>query len=169
MAGPPPKKSKKGLLFAGLGCVLLLIIGCIVTAWLVCAAANEGAEQLGTSFQAEASRISLVFALGGLRMSCTSDPSGAGTSEYLHPNVAASLQGQACQVTDATIDAFGDAQRSQAQMLPGTGDESYANNVGVDPAQCTRFTSGSAKIIGCSLGDAMGFKIIHLENLASVQ
>lgn len=163
----PPKKSKKPLIFAGIGCLFLLLVTCIGGSIWVCSAAEDASQEFGNSFQAEAARIPLTFALGGIKMSCTTDASGAGTASYFHPSAAAQLQSQACQVTDATIDAFGDANRSQAQMLANTDQASRAEALGLDPAQCTRFTSGSAAIIGCSAAD--DWQIIHLENLAAVQ
>jgi hypothetical protein len=146
-----------------------LIISCIVGTWLMCAAAEKGANQLGGQMGAELNRISLTFTLGGVQMSCTSDPSGAGAATYFHPQVAAQYQSQACQVTNTTVEAFSDANRSRAEMLPGTDDESRATSLGLDPAQCTRFVSGSAKVVACNMGDTEGFKIIHLENPGSVQ
>lgn len=165
----PPKKSKKGLIFGLLGCLFLLLIGCIVGGYLACKAAEEGAQQMGSSVGAELNRIPLTFTLGGIQMSCTGDPSGASAVTYFHPSVASQYQSQACQITNTTVEAFNDANRSQAQMLNGTEDEGHATALGLDPTQCTRFTSGAAKIIACNISDAEGFKIIYMENPGSVQ
>jgi hypothetical protein len=142
--------------------------GCMAWAMIAAPSAGEyGSVGSGSSLMAEANRIPLSFALSGIKLSCLGDPSGAGAANYFHDAAFGSLQAQACQVTDDTANAFGDANRSQAQGLSGTADESRATAFGVDASQCTLFTSGAAKIIGCTVND--DFRIVHMENVASVQ
>lgn len=135
--------------------------------------AEEVTSELGNEFGAELTRISLSLALSSMKVSCASDPSGAGTSNWFVPSVAPQYQPQACQVTDATLEAFsrnctqGQMPCSTAASLAGTGDESRAAAAGVDVGQCYVYSSGSAKIIGCSLDT--GYKLIHIENPAAVQ
>ncbi len=174
MAGPPQKKDNTKLwLGIGGGCLLAIILGC-VGGWYYCKMkAEEVTSELGGEFGAEVTRISLSLALSSMKVSCASDPSGAGTSNWFAPSVAATYQGSACQVTDATLEAFsrncntGQMPCSSAGALAGTADESRAAAAGVDASQCYVYQSGSAKIVGCGLDT--GYKIIHIENLGAVQ
>ncbi len=163
----------------GIGCLIASILGC-VGGWYFCKMKTEEAmEQLGgleggfEQLGAEINRLSAVAQLGSIRVSCQTDPSGAGATQSFHPTVAARYQGEACKVNDKTIEAFGrnctSGQRpcSEAAMLSMTGDTGYANAVGADPASCFSYTSGTAKLIGCQA--ATGFQIVHIENLGGVQ
>jgi len=136
------------------------------------APANPGSslQQLG----AEMSRLSLVFVVGGVRMSCAMDSSGAGTARYFHPDVAAQYTATACQLdSDRVADAFsrgcdqGATPCSDVQVLAGTEDASRASALGLDLNRCFRYTSGQAKLIACTVDE--GMKIIHLENPSAVQ
>lgn len=173
MAPAPKKDNTKLWLGIGGGCLLAIILGC-VGGWYYCKMkAEEVTGAVGNELGAELTRISLSLALSSMKVSCGSDPSGAGTSNWFAPSVGPQYQAQACQVTDATVTAFGrncnqgQMPCSTAGVLAGTGDESRAAAAGVDVSQCYVYTSGSAKIIGCSLDT--GYKIIHLENLGAVQ
>ena len=174
MAPAPAKKDNTKLwLGIGGGCLLAVILGC-VGGWYYCKMkAEEVTSELGGELGAELSRVSLTFSLSGMKLSCASDPSGAATSNYFVPQVASQYQGQACQITDAAIEAFGRGCNtgqmpcSTAASLAGSADESRAAAAGVDASQCFVYTSGQAKIIGCTLDT--GFKFIHLENVAAVQ
>ncbi|HJL30035.1 MAG TPA: hypothetical protein RMI62_13250, partial [Polyangiaceae bacterium LLY-WYZ-15_(1-7)] len=164
------KKSKVGMWIGiGVGCLVLAFAVVFGSCWYCKSKVEEGMTAAG----AELSRISLSFALSGIKLSCVGDPSGAGASNYFHPQVFSQYQGVACQVNDQVIDAFGTACNqgqqpcSNAQMISGTADESRATDLGLNVAQCYVYTSGQAKIVGCS-GD-QGFKIIHMENVTAVQ
>jgi hypothetical protein len=167
--GAPPggekKKSKTGLIIGGC-CVLLLLIGCGVGGYMYWAA-QQAATSLGTSIEVEANRISLSLALSGVQSSCTTDPSGASAASYFHPNVFATYQAQACMINDDVVNAFGDATRATGVVAAGSGDEAWATAVAADASQCYSFTSGSAKVVACTLPE--GFKIVHLENITMVQ
>ena len=173
MAPAPKKDNTKLWLGIGGGCLLAVILGC-VGGWYYCKMkAEEVTSGLGSEFGAEVTRISLSLALGSIKMSCASDPSGAGTSNWFVPAIAPQYQSQACQVTDATLEAFGrgcntgQTPCSSASALAGTPDASRAAAAGVEVSQCYVYQSGSAKIVGCGLDT--GYKIIHLENLGAVQ
>ena len=170
-AGPPPGSGSNAKLWIGIGvgCLLLGILGC-VGGWFYCKMkAEEAVEGMG----AELTRISLTFTLSGVKLSCTSDPSGAGTNNYFHPQVAGQYGAAACQVSDQTIDAFGRScttgQRpcSDALSAVGSADESRVTGLGLDATQCYVYTSGTAKIVGCALDT--GFKLVHVEGLSGVQ
>lgn len=133
---------------------------------------GSGNTGLG-GFGAELSRMSLAMNLAGIKMSCAGDPSGAGAVNYLHPSVAATLQPQACQITDQAVEAFGrncssgQTPCSAAASLTGTPDAAMATNLGLDTNRCYSYTSGQAKLIGCNT-DA-GFKLISIQNPGAVQ
>ncbi len=138
------------------------------------AAGDALGQQLGNSIAANMNRISVSMKLSGVQTSCQSDPSGAGAMQHFHPSVAGQYQAVACQVGQPLIDAIGrgcsDGQRpcSNAAVLAGTPDASKATNLGLDASKCYSYTSGSAKVIGCS-DDATGqFQLIHLENPTGV-
>lgn len=164
--GEPPKKKSKALMYVGIGCGILALLSCIgAGACWYCT--KQAAESAGNAFIVEGTRVSLAFTLPAMKAGCALDPSGASNASYFHPNVAANLQAQSCQITDNTINAFTDANRAPGTYLPGSADEGFATNVGVDPSKCASYTSGSAKIVACALDE--GLKIIHMENVASVQ
>jgi hypothetical protein len=111
-------------------------------------------------------RISLSVTLDGIIASCGTDPSGASAAAYFNPNVAASYSGLACMANADTVAAFSDANRSTAGNLAGSADEALATAQGLDPSSCFVYTSGAAKVIGCSQAD--GFKLLHVEALDQV-
>jgi hypothetical protein len=167
MAPQPTKKKSKLPLILGGCCLVLLLISCVIGIWMYMTA-QEVADQIGgSSFEAEMNRISLSVSLDGIIQTCAGDPSGASTAAYFHPNVAATYTGLVCTATPDTIAAFSDANRSTAANLAGSPDEFHATAQGIDAGSCFLYTSGTAKIIGCTQVD--GFKLLHIENLNQVQ
>lgn len=173
MGGPPSSgddeggsSKKKIFIGIGVGCLLFSLIVCAVGTYMCNKAAEEATSGL-QNFAAEANRFLLSVNLGAIQASCAGDPSGASTATYFHPQTFPQLQPIACQVTANTQQAFGDGTRSTASMLAGTADESRAAAVGADVNQCFLFTSGAAKVVGCTI--AGEFKIVHMENPAGVQ
>ncbi len=176
--GPSNGNSKTKLwLGIGLGCLLTTILGC-VGGWYYCKSkaeeiSEEFAEVGNGSLGAELNRISLGFTLGAMKASCSTDPSGAGTSNFFHPQVAAQYRAAACQTTDQTLEAFarsctsGQHPCSEAAVAAGTADESRATALGLDAQQCYVYTSGGAKVVACQMSDSL--KLVHIESLGAVQ
>ena len=138
---------------------------------------HGGAQGLSAAFGdeigAEMSRISLAMTLGGVSLSCAADPSGAGTTQYFHPQSVASLQPQACTLTDRAMEAYGQACSpgvqpcSTVRTLAGTTEASRATALGLQPSDCYEYTSGQGKLFACDVGQ--GFQIVHWENVNAVQ
>ncbi|MFW6051397.1 MAG: hypothetical protein ACODAU_09495, partial [Myxococcota bacterium] len=156
--------NKKVLLWVGVGCAALVVLGCLATAagmWFIGRSVDEGEK----SFAAQASRVSLGFALSGIQMSCQTAGARA-AADYFHPEAFAGLQDQACTVDDAVIDVFADPEKSEAEVLARTDMADKAEALGLDPESCFLYQASEARIIGCDPED--GFRIIHLENLDSL-
>jgi len=166
MAPQPEKKKSKLPMILGGCCLLILIASCGVGIWMYFAAQNA-AEELGGSFEAEMNRISLSVTLDGIMQTCAGDPTGAAASSFFNAGVAGTYSGLACTTNADTVAAFSDASRSTASNLAGSADEFHAIAQGIDANTCFVFTSGSAKVIGCSQVD--GFKLLHIESLNMVQ
>lgn len=156
------------------GCIVILFAAVFGACWYCKRKAEQIGEELGGELGGGLTRISLGFNLSGIKMSCAADPSGAGASNYFHPQVFTQYQGVACQVNDQTVQAMGrDCNTGQVPCsavsnLAGSADESRATALGLTANQCWVYTSGSAKIIGCSQ-PGTGFKLIHMENPGAVQ
>jgi len=164
---PPSGGSKKKILIGvGVGCLFIIMVSCALGSWL-CYRAKNAVQSGGQDIAAELNRFTLTLTLTGIKASCRVDPSGSGTSQSFHAQVFPQLQGTACQVTDDTIAAFGDNNRSEAHGAAGSDDEALATSLGADITQCYRYTSGTAKVTACLFPE--GFKIISLENPGAVQ
>jgi hypothetical protein len=156
--------NKKLLIGVAAGCLALVVLGCIATA-VGFFVLRSKTEQAATSFAAQASRVSLGFTLSGLQMSCASaGPQGA--AGFFHPEALAELGDQVCKIDERAIDVFGDASKSTARVLQGTPLAAKATSLGLDADACFLYEAGDAQIAGCILDD--GFKIIHMENVASL-
>lgn len=140
--------------------------------------AQQGGQSFGSAFGgeigAEMSRLSLAMTLAGLNLSCVSDPSGASSGEYFHPQVFPTLQGEACTLGQDAVDAYsracspnGPRPCSSVVPLTGTPDASRATALNLQPGSCYVYTSGQGKLIGCET--AQTFAIIHWENVNAVQ
>ncbi len=137
------------------------------------AAGDALGQQLGNAFAAEMSRLSAGLKVGQIKRACQSDPSGATAMQQFHPSVAGQYQSIVCQAGQPLEDAIsrscdqGQRPCSTVAQLAGTPDASRATNLGLDPAQCYVYTSGSAKVIACK--DASNtFQLIHMENPSGV-
>ncbi|MCS6796927.1 MAG: hypothetical protein NZ898_00070 [Myxococcota bacterium] len=163
----PPKKKSKTLLFVGIGCLALLF--CVLAGWAIsCFVCKKAAETAGSAFAVEIQRIPLVATLGGIRMSCVTDPSGASAAQYFHPNVFPQLQAQACAIDDNVLNAYSEPNRSQAATARGSPYEATITGLGLQLDGCAVFSSGASRIVGCS--DPSGrYLIVHAENIAQVQ
>ncbi len=147
-------------------CLIIVLISCAVGGYLYYKG-KQVASEAGSSFEAEMNRISLSVTLDGIISACGADPSGNAAAAYFNPAVAASYGPLACQANADTVAAFSDANRSTANALAGSPDEGLATAQGLDPNSCFVYTSGAAKVIGCSGAD--GFKLLHVEALDQVQ
>ena len=174
MQGAPASSNKYNMklwLGIGGGCLLLVLAACIAS-YIWC---KNAAEEVGTIVGVEGTRIGAVFALQSVQRSCNSDPTGAGAANNVHPSAMPQLQGVLCQVNEQTIAAVRDscsnqprpAPCSMGQSLEGSGSEAYAENLGIEPENCFKYTSGSAVVVMCSIDGAT--KLVHLENPTAVQ
>ncbi len=115
-------------------------------------------------------RTRVAQALENVIEICKTDCQGAAI--YFHPQLKAELTGQAKGLTQAGLAKLVDPAQSEAQMLDGTDDSSLATRLSLDPQQCVRITSGSAKIVGCSVpepgGTTSSMRIIVLDGVASL-
>ncbi|MFW6197586.1 MAG: hypothetical protein ACOC5B_01860, partial [Myxococcota bacterium] len=156
--------NKKVLLWVAIGCAGLLMLACVVGIIAFVLIGKE-AKNEATSFAADASRVSLGFALSGIQMTCqNAGPEGA--ADFFHPETFAQLEDRACSVDDAVIDVFADAEKSDAFVLAQTDHADMASSLGLDPDSCFLYEAGDARIIGCSVED--GFKIIDLRDLGAI-
>tara|TARA_B100001750_G_scaffold187938_1_gene157452 strand:- start:2391 stop:2876 length:486 start_codon:yes stop_codon:yes gene_type:complete len=156
----------------GVGCLVLALVGCLGSWWWC----KSKAEEVGGAVAGELSRFSLSLHLSSMKMSCASDPSGAGAANQFHPTVFPQYQAVACQVNDQTVAAFSNSCDTEPRPTPcstvqrsdNAGDGAYAQAAGLDPTSCFSYVSGSAKIVGCNTPEQQ-FKIVHMENPAAVQ
>ncbi|MFW6031478.1 MAG: hypothetical protein ACOC9T_02710, partial [Myxococcota bacterium] len=170
-AGTPPASpggmsasNKKVLLWAAVGCAGVLMLACIIGIIAFVLISKETKDE-DKSFAADASRVSLGFALSGIQMTCqNAGPEGA--ADFFHPETFAQLEDRACSVDDAVIDVFADAEKSDAFVLAQTDHADMASSLGLDPDSCFLYEAGDARIIGCSVED--GFKIIDLRDLGAI-
>ena len=157
---------------------MLVLVACLGS-WFWCKSKAEDVMEGAGEVVGELNRISLGLRLSTMKMSCASDPSGAGTASAFHPQAFTAYQGIACQVNDQTIAAIRQSCTppegqpvpspcSTVQSATASGDAGRALGVGLTADSCFTYTSGSMKIVGCSVQD-QGFQIIHLENPGAVQ
>ncbi|MEM7609696.1 MAG: hypothetical protein AAF411_30485, partial [Myxococcota bacterium] len=161
----------------GVGCLVFALVACLGSYYYCKSKAEDFVEGAG-GMLGELQRIPATIVVGGIKTSCTIDPSGAGTAQYFHPQAFSAYQGVACQINDQTQTAISNTctpPEGQTASTPctnvtslvGTPDEGRATALGLPAAACHRFSSGSMVLIGCSI-EGQGFKIIHLENPAGV-
>jgi hypothetical protein len=156
--------NKKLLLGVAAGCLALVMLACVATAVGLFVLRSK-TEQAATRFTAESTRVPLIFTLSGLQMSCASGGPKA-TASFFHPKALAELGDQVCKIDERAIDVFGDASQSTARVLQGTPLATKATSLGLDADSCFLYEAGDSQIAGCILDD--GFKIIHMENVASL-
>jgi hypothetical protein len=151
------------------GCAALLTLACfggIGVAYMLFQKGAEAVAEGASGIVVEGSRLSLQMRLTSMKLACQGDPSGAAAATNFAPSVAASLQSQACGVTDEAIAAFADSTKAPGETLAGTDQEGLAGQVGADPNACARFAAGSQRIAGCTLSDG-NFVIVAMEGFAS--
>ncbi len=169
--GAPPMlpKPNTGKVLA-IGCAVVLVMTCLIVGVMYFMARKQISAILGSAEQADdtavAWRGTLSQALTQVSALCASNCDSAAT--YFHPNVQATLLGQAQQLTPARLQRLVDPTQSEAAMLNTTDDGSLATNLGLDPQLCVLISSGNAKAIGCSVPNPNGaadMRIVHLSGL----
>ncbi len=119
-----------------------------------------------------ASRLEFASMIDQIRVGCQADPTGAATVAFYLPRRAATIQAEACSVTEQTAIAIrqecpaAGPCSNASRLAIGTPDAQLLSDAGIIAAQCTVFTSGQAKLIGCNTGGR--YQIAHLENAAAV-
>ncbi len=164
----PPKKSRT-LLYVGLGCLAVCVLGCLVAFGVMYMGAKGVVDGVSEALGPEPfKRAAIIGHLSSFRQACAADPSGAQgqaqAAALLYPGAAAMLAPQVCTTTDGAVAAFSDPTRSPATPLAGSPDEARATALGVAASSCAVFTSGAAKVIVCEAAPGNP-QIIYFENL----
>ncbi len=148
----------------------LLVLLCVGSAAVFMMAKNtfEGISEEAQGHALEW-RTRVTQSLTNVHSLCqTNCDSAAG---YFHPQKQAELIAQAKTLGPAGLTKLIDPGQSEAKMLEDTDDTAIATSLGLDPQQCVRIVSGSAKVVGCSVPDPSGnatLRIVHMEGLASL-
>lgn len=139
----------KYLIMGGVGCLVFLLLACVIGGWIAYSAMKEAVEEAQMEIdetgglagvQGELARLDLSATLSTLQMICDMDRSAEGARGSFHPEVFEDLRDDACTVNRSTVTAFSDTSNSQisegSSGLTGTSD-------------CFMFSSGGASITTC--------------------
>lgn len=164
---PMPPKNNTGKLLA-IVVAGLLVLACVVggAIFLFAKKSIEGLSQEGPALEW---RTRVAQSLTNVRSLCQQNCEGAAI--YFHPQKQADLIAQAKGLSANALGKLVDPTQSEARMLDATDDEAVATGLGLDPRQCVRIVSGSAKVVSCSVPEPNGtasLRIVHLEGLASL-
>jgi hypothetical protein len=152
-AGPNPAK----VIAVGCGVVLALML--IVGGALWFAFGDRirglfGGASVASAAEAAAWHASIGQSLTKVNELCATDCAQAGV--FFHPLKQAALLGEARALTPARVAKLNDPATASAMMLDHTDEGAVATQLGLDPQQCARVTTGGAKVISCSVPDATG-------------
>jgi hypothetical protein len=164
---PMPPKNNTGKILA-IAVAALLVLACVVggAIFLFAKKSIEGLSQEGPALEW---RTRVAQSLTNVRSLCQQDCAGAAV--YFHPQKQTELVAQAKGLSARALGKLVDPTQSEARMLDATDDQAVATGLGLDPQQCVRIVSGSAKVVGCSVPEPSGtasLRIVHLEGLAAL-
>lgn len=169
---PQLPKNNTGKMIA-IGCAALLVLACVISGVLLMVKGKQ-VFSLADKMQSEGPtlewRTRVAQALENVLEICKTDCQGAAV--YFHPQLKAELTAQAKGLSQGGLAKLVDPTQSEARMLDGTDDSALATKLSLDPQQCVRITSGSAKVVGCSVpepgGTTSSMRIIVLDGVSSL-
>ncbi len=168
---PMPPKSNTGKMIA-IGCAGLLVLACVVSGVLLVVKGRQVfsmVDKIESEGPTLEWRTRVAQSLENVLEICKTDCQGAAV--YFHPQLAAQLMTQAKGLSHEGLVKLVDPTQSEARMLDGTDDSALATKLNLDPQQCVRITSGTAKVVGCSVPDPAGtssLRIVHLEGVSAL-
>lgn len=169
---PAPPKSNTGKMIA-IGCGVLFVLACVITGVVVMVKGKQFFSSVSDKIESEGAtlewRTRVAQSLENVLEICKTDCKGAAV--YFHPQLQTQLMAEAKGLSQNGLVKLIDPTQSDARMLDGTDDAALATKLNLDPQQCVRITSGSAKVVGCSVPDPAGnssLRIVHLEGVASL-
>jgi len=169
---PMPPKSNTGKMIA-IGCAALLVLACVVSGVMLMVKGKQ-VFNLADKMQSEGPtlewRTRVAQALENVLEICKTDCQGAAV--YFHPQRQAELLTQARALSQTGLRKLVDPTQSEARMLDSTEDAALATALNLDPQQCVRIMSGSARVVGCSVPEPGGanssMRIIVLDGVSSL-
>jgi hypothetical protein len=168
---PTVPKSNTGKYLA-IGCAAVAVLACIITGVGFFIVKDKVTEVMGAvekEGDALEWRGSIAQSLTQVAALCQTDCNSAAV--YFHPQVQSALASEAKQLNSDRLTKLMDPTQSEARMLNVTDDTAIAQGLSLDPTQCVRIVSGTAKIVGCSVPDATGnvsLRIVHLSGIGSL-
>lgn len=155
-----------------IGCAALLVLTCAFVGIVWALFGSKISAMFGSddgSAEALAWQASIGQSLAQVSALCQSDCQQAAV--FFHAS-AQSAASEGKNLTEARIRTLSDPASSKAEMLDTTEDAELAKKLGLDAQQCARVTSGSAKVVSCSVPEPDGkpsvLRIIHLSGLDSL-
>jgi len=149
------------MIFVGVGIGLLVVIGLIILVSCVACGGESGRRER------------VAQSLTQVMSACTTAPNGSGAAWYAAPAARARLQPILCQVTQNTIDAVRNAERTPEYGVEGAATvEPIVRASGVtDVSRCSIFQNddtGQAMVVGCAMNDpATGEDALFLVHVAN--
>ncbi|MCA9600749.1 MAG: hypothetical protein KC417_01920 [Myxococcales bacterium] len=154
-ANDAARDKKKKLLFAAIGCLALVVLGCIGSCVFFYFQVKDQATALPEDGAAmnpmleKLARVPLAFVLGNVVSECRNDPSGESIRSFFHPSTFDDIKGNICASSDEALEVFSDPSRSQVFNLSTRPEADLAKEAGYDPNTCFLFDSASGQVITC--------------------
>lgn len=168
---PSPTESggdKRNLgLWVGLGCLGVVISSCCLLSYWAQTFGFRWILNQSDETRSWASRVVLTGALEGIRNTCVEGIASEDVQRWFHPDMTSEARNRTCSIDEATIQEIAAPDQVAVESLAAIGEDDMAARFGMDPALCYRYTTETARIIGCFERDAASgvipYKIIDVQ------
>ena len=158
-AGP---QGNKTWLWIALGCLGMIVIGCVGTGVAMYLGLLNMGEKFNEIGEQVGHRTPVITAFQTVEQWCSSGDCKAAENSF-HESVRDELMPRAKEITPGVINAMADFSRTEASGLSNDADVDRATSEGLDPTQCAQITGQGAHVVVCT--SAAGPQILRMDGL----
>ena len=154
--------------WAGLGCLGLIVLSCILLAYWARTFGPSWILGQGEEARRYGSGLAMGLALQAIRLSCDDGVPGTDVETWFDPKMPQDSRSVLCGVDEATIEKIAASDQVVVQTLVEANDTSVADRAGMDPANCYRYTTESLQVTGCydpTIESGIPYKIVGAQQL----
>ncbi len=143
-----PKSNRVGL-WGAVGCLSIAVLACGLLLWWMQSSFGHWLARSESPLRAVGSRIFASQVVKVAAKNCQSGEAQGDALRWFHPSASMETRQLACTID---VSALADNERPDAvseQLLSETEQTALAEEAGLDPTQCYRYTSETWVLIGC--------------------
>lgn len=147
--GPDPPERRRVGLWAGLGCLGILVLSCCMLSYWAQKHGFRWVLNQNEEVRGYVSRGLMSAGLQGIAGTCSDGVPSDDGATWFHPDLPAEERNVICTVDFAVIQQIGSEEQAPAQTLTASGESDLAAEYQMSPDDCYRYRMETFSVVGC--------------------